>query len=277
MTLGTPRRDHVFVRLARARTPTTKLVRGVVGVAAFLLLAEIAVRLAPISTDYLPPSSAVLGQVAKLLVSGDFLADVAATSWQWVAGLTIATAVAVPAGVLLGSVPALRTATRSLVEFLRPIPPVAMIPLAILLFGGGAQMKLVLIVYAAVWPILFNTVYALQDVDPVAKDTVRAFGFGRLAVLWKVSLPSAAPFIATGVRVSAGVALILAVSAGLLAGGESGIGTFIIQASSGAGNTDLVLAAATLAGVLGYAGNALLEYAQRRLFGWHFARNEGQS
>lgn len=258
----------------RARTPGPRSLRGLAGVLAFLLLAEMAIRLAPVDTEYLPPSSIVLARVAQLVVSGDFLLDALATIWVWVLGLAIAVAVAVPVGVVLGSVPAVRTATRSLVEFLRPIPPVAMIPLAILLFGAGAQMKLALIVYGAVWPILFNTVYALQDVDPVAKDTARAFGFGRFTVLRRVSLPSAAPFIATGVRVSAAIALILTISSGLLAGGEAGLGTFIIHASSGTGNTDVVLAVTALTGVLGYAGNAALERVERRLFGWHFAREE---
>lgn len=106
---------------------------------------------------------------------------------------------AVPLGVLLGSVPLLGTAARALVELLRPIPSVALIPLAIILFADPTRMKMSLIFYACLWPILINTLYALRDVDPLAKDSLRAFGFGTLSVLWRVSLPSAAPFIATGV------------------------------------------------------------------------------
>ena len=257
--------------------PSPRLLRGLGGVFGFLLLVEAVVRLAPFSTSSLPPSSVVIARVAELLTDAGFLVDCLATIYVWILGLVIAAAVAIPLGIILGSLPAVRTATRSLVEFLRPIPPIAMLPLAIVLFGGGAQMKLALVIYGAIWPILFNTIYALSDVDPVAVDTARAFGFGRLAILRRVSLPSAAPFIATGIRVSSSIALILTISAGLLGGGINGIGTFIIRVNTSPGNTDLILAAALLAGALGYAGSALLERGEQRLFRWHFQRNEGHA
>lgn len=240
----------------------------------FLVVAEVVIRLAPVDTAFLPPSSVVIARAGELLGDPAFLADAVGTIWVWVLGLAISTAIAVPVGVALGSLPAVRVATRAVVEFLRPIPPVAMIPLGIVLFGAGIQMKLLLVVYGAVWPILFNTVYALSDTDPVALDTARSFGYGRLATLRRVALPGAAPFIATGVRVSAAIALIVTISVGLLAGGDSGIGSFIIDAGSGGGNTDVVLGAAALTGVLGYIGNALLERGERWMFRWHFARSE---
>ena len=98
----------------------------------------------------------------------------------------------------------------------RPIPSVALIPLAILLLGRGIDMRVALVAYASAWPILFNTITGVREVDPQARDTARAYGFNAGEVLARVTLPAAAPFIATGVRISAGIALILAVSTELI-------------------------------------------------------------
>jgi NitT/TauT family transport system permease protein len=129
-------------------------------------------------------------------------------------------------------------------------------------------------VYAATWPILINTLYALADVDPLAKDTLRSFGFGRLAVLWRVTLPFAAPFVTTGIRISAAIGLIVVVSAELFSGG-GGLGTYLSQTQSGGGRPDLLLAGALWAGLIGLAVNAGLVWTERKVFAWHAARTEG--
>ena len=246
-------------------------VRGVCGVVLFLLAAEAFGRADVINRAVLPLASTVLARAAGLAVSGQFLSDVAATVGAWALGLAIAVAVAVPAGVVLGSLPGVRAATRAMVEFLRPIPSVALIVLVGLILGPGLRMNVTLIVYAAIWPVLFNTIYGLDDVDPVARETLRAFGFGRLGVITLVDLPSASPFIATGIRLASSIAIILNISTGYLTGRISGngIGAFIAEANTGAGNTSLVLAAALWAGLLGLAANAVLVWGERRVLRWH--------
>jgi NitT/TauT family transport system permease protein len=154
------------------------------------------------------------------------------------------------------------------VEFLRPIPSVALIPLAVLIFGTGTQMRVFVMTFAAIWPILFNTIYGLMEVDPLAKETARSYGSGRLAVVLRVSLPSAAPFVLTGVRLAAAIALILEVTAELFGGGGRGIGTVISVAIYGSGQKDVVLAATLVAGLLGLLANLVLEYAGRRGMVW---------
>ena len=245
--------------------------RGLCGVAVFLLAAEALGRAGVIDPAVLPPASTVLARAAGLAFSPQFLVDVVATIGAWAAGLAIAVAVAVPAGVVLGSLPGVRAATRAFVEFLRPIPSVALIVLVALILGPGLQMNVLLIVYAAVWPVLLNTIYGLDDVDPVARETLRAFGFGRLGVIFLVDLPSAAPFIATGIRLASSIAIILNISTGFLTGRISGngIGAYIAQVYTGAGNTSLVLAAALWAGLLGLAANAFLVWGERRVLRWH--------
>ncbi|MFD0441929.1 ABC transporter permease [Streptomyces indonesiensis] len=208
--------------------------------------------------------------VRAVELGGDttFLNGVGATLEAWATGLALACALAIPLGLLLGSVPAAAQATRVLIEFLRPVPSVALIPLVSLLLGAGSETTVALVTYACVWPVLFNTVYGLGETDPLAKDTLRAFGFGRLAVLLMASLPSAAPFIAAGVRISAATALILAVVGEILAGFGEGLGTFIAQAGMATDGTRDVLAGVVWAGALGLVINLALTAVERRLFPW---------
>lgn len=249
------------------------MLRGALGAGGFLLVAEASARTGLIDAQLLPPVSSVLAGAVRLSGDGEFLAGVRSTVTAWLLGLLIAVALSVPLGLLLGSLPRAESAVRPLIEFLRPIPAVAIIPLAMLVFSKTLYMQMSVIVYASCWPMLINTVYGLREVDPVAKDTLRAFGFGPPAVLWRVALPSAAPFIATGVRLSAAVALIVAVSAELLSGGATGIGTFITTAG-GSDRMDLMLAATVWAGALGLLASGLLAAGERRLFRWHRARTE---
>jgi NitT/TauT family transport system permease protein len=152
----------------------TRWQRGLVGLAAFLLLAQLLGRSGVLSRPVLPLASTVLARAAGLASNPRFLTDLAATLQAWAAGLAIAVAVAVPCGLILGNVPGVRSATRALMEFLRPIPAVVLIPLVALLLGPGLRMNVTLIAYAAAWPVLLNTIYGLDDVDPLAKETLRA-------------------------------------------------------------------------------------------------------
>lgn len=262
--------------LARARTPArvpARLARGTLGVALAAGVIEAVSRTGLVDSSALPPASDFLRSAAELGVNGDFLADVLATLKAWAGGLLLAVVVAVPAGVLLGQTPWLGAASRIVVELCRPVPSVALIPLALIVFSSATEMKMSLVFYAGLWPILINTLYALRDVDPIAKDTMRSFGFGPLSVLWWVTLPSAAPFVATGVRISASVGLIVIISAELLAGGEDGIGTFLMESQSGGGDTAVMLAGAVWAGLIGLAVNIALLRVDRWAFGWHQRRN----
>jgi NitT/TauT family transport system permease protein len=261
-------------RNTESRRPSRigRWLRGLAGLAVLAALSEILGRAGIVHRDYLPPASTILARAVSLAGDDYFLTNLLSTLKAWARGLAIAVAGGVPLGLLLGSVPVVNTAVRAVVEFLRPIPSVALIPLVSLILGAGQSTEVTLIVYAAAWPVLFNTVYGLQDVDPVAKETMRTFGFGRMSVLWRVSLPSAAPFIATGVRLAAGVALILAVGTEILSGFGQGLGTFIAQAQQGIDGTRDVLAGTVWTGVLGLLINLVLVQGERRLFRWHHAQ-----
>jgi NitT/TauT family transport system permease protein len=244
------------------------IVRNLIGLGGFFAIWEAAARFGLVSSLSIPPPTVVFARLVDLLHDVSFLRDIIASVLAWAIALVIAVAIAVPAGLLLGSIPGLRVATRAIVEFLRPIPSVALIPAAIVMIGGGPETKITLAVYASVWPILFNTIYALDEIDPLLVDTARSFGTGRARVMTSVSLPHAAPFIFTGIRMSAAIALIVVVSTEFLAGAVRGIGKFILEATEGAGRMDLVLAGTVVAGAVGYLINEGLEWLGRRWFRW---------
>ncbi len=247
----------------------TRVLRGTIGLAVAFAALEALTRAGIVSSEYLPPASTVLATTGRILLDAEFLRNEAATMTAWAVGMAVAIAIAVPLGLLLGSSWRSYLAATTAIELLRPIPSVALIPLAILLMGRGLDMKVSLIVYASVWPILFNTIYGIREVDPVARDTARAFGFGPLATLWRVSLPSASPFIYTGIRISAAIALILAISAELIAGGGDGIGSWMLARSQAGVPRELLYAAIVVSGLLGLAINGAMVAGERRLFAWH--------
>ncbi|NLU69384.1 ABC transporter permease subunit [Streptomyces sp. HNM0574] len=251
---------------------------GGLGVLVTLGVCEALGRAGLVRREDLPPVTEVLARAAGLAADPLFLDGLLATARAWASGLGLAVGLAVPAGLLLGSVPAAATAARALVEFLRPVPSVALIPLVSLLLGSGTATEVTLITYASVWPVLFNTVYGLGEVDPAARETLRAFGFDRFQVLLRAALPATAPFIAAGVRIAAGTALVLAVATEILAGFGEGLGTFIAQAGNATDGTVDVLAGVVWAGAAGLAINTALVAAERRLFPWapeHRARTAG--
>jgi ABC-type nitrate/sulfonate/bicarbonate transport system permease component len=211
--------------------------------------------------------TATIGRLVELLSGAEFWTAVGNTLQGWALGLAIAAALAIPLGVLLGSSTVLYRSMRFPIEFLRPIPSVALIPLAVLVYGTGLESKVFLAAFAAFWPLLVQTLYGVRDVDPVATDTARSFGLGRVERLWRIKLPSALPYVATGIRISSSVALILAVTAELVIG-SAGLGRSINVARSG-GAVELMYALILATGILGWLLNVAAVQAERRVLHWH--------
>ncbi|MBB3663443.1 MULTISPECIES: ABC transporter permease [Prauserella salsuginis group] len=242
--------------------------KGLTGLLGFFLLWEITVQAGVLPDYWVPPASEVATTFVELLGDREFLLGVVATLLAWLIALGVAIGIGVPAGLLLGSVPALQSASRALIEFLRPIPAVALIPLVMVTIGSGPDAKITLAVYAAVWPILFNTIYAFGEIDPVLLDSARATGANRRQALTWVALPHAAPFIFTGVRVAASIALIAVISVEYIAASEVGLGRYILEGGMNNGHLDQVMAGTVLAGLAGWAINSALVGSGKRLFRW---------
>jgi ABC-type nitrate/sulfonate/bicarbonate transport system permease component len=237
---------------------------GAVGV---LALFELLSRTELIASRHFPPVTDMVSTLVEEAAGADFWSAVGNTLEGWAIGLALACAIAIPAGIVIGSAPLLYRALRGVIEFLRPIPSVALIPLAVLVYGSGLESKVFLATFAATWPLLMQTLYGVQDVDPVATDTARSFGFSRAQRLWRVTLPSAVPYIATGVRISAAVALILVVTAELVIGAP-GLGRQINLARQGQ-NVDLMYALILATGLLGVGLNLVFTRIERRVLHWH--------
>lgn len=252
----------------RPRRKVRLRLHGAVGFLVLIAVGEIVGRSGIVPPSYLPPSSIVLVRAGELLLDGEFLGHALATLLAWASGLALALLLAIPIGIVAGTSELAYRASSALVEFLRPIPSVALIPIAMLSLGTGIEMKIVLTVYAAFWPIFFNTISGVHDVDPTAKDTAVSFNYSRWGVLTRVTLPSAAPHIYTGVRIASAVVLVVAISAELLAGGDAGIGTLIFEASITGAHADTVYAATVLTGLLGLGINSALVYVERRMLFW---------
>jgi NitT/TauT family transport system permease protein len=254
----------------RFRRRAASIGRSVLGLCAFFLILEFVTSLELVPPIYLPRASTVIYRMVELLQDPNFLKQVLATLCAWGIGLAVATLISVPLGILIGTSDLSYKMVSPIIEFMRPVPSVALIPLGILLWGQGFSMKVILVAYATTWPILFNTVYGMHDVDPVAVQTAHAYGLPNTAVLRRVSLPSAAPLIFTGIRISASIGLIVVIGAELLASADSGIGSYILFVSSSGGQMDSVLAGAAIAGVMGVMINSVLSAIDRRFFAWRY-------
>lgn len=242
---------------------------GALGVLAVLGATELALWADGASPATFPQPTTVLASAARLTANGGFWAAAGSTMAAWAEAMAITVVIAVPAGALLGLLPRAESALRPVLEFLRPIPSVVLFPLILLIAGDNGRAELAVIAFASVWPVLINTVYGFREVDPEAKETLRGFGFGPLGVAWHVSLPSAAPFIATGVRIAASIAFVVTIAVELIAVGLNGLGAFAAQQQSAGNAVAIMLAVAMWCGVIGLVLNAVFVTAERRAFRWH--------
>ncbi|GEC03122.1 nitrate ABC transporter permease [Streptomyces spinoverrucosus] len=240
---------------------------GAAGLAAFLALGEAVPRLGLVDDAYFPPTSRIADALGAELAQAAFWTALGDTLTGWALGLAIAVSAGILAGVVISIVPYLREATASTIEFLRPIPSVALIPLAVLLYGTELRSVLLLVVYAAFWQVLIQVLYGVQDVDPVADETARSYGLGTWARVRHVLWPSALPYVMTGVRLAAAVALILAVTAELVIGAP-GLGARIAIAQTSQAVPEMY-ALIVVTGLLGLLINVGARTIERRALSWH--------
>ena len=251
----------------KAGKGAAKQLLGILGIIGFLATWELIPRLGLIDERFLPPASEVIAALIVDFGLTAFWVAVGETMKAWFLGLLMAVAAAVLLGFIIGSSDFLRKATNSTIEFLRPIPSVALIPLAVLLFGVKIESSLLLIVYASFWQVLIQVLYGVADIDMVANNTAKTYGLGRMARIRYVVFPTALPYLMTGVRLAAAVALVLAITAELVIG-SPGLGREIALAQSGgaiSGMYALVLAT----GLIGVLINMLMRQIEKRILGWH--------
>jgi NitT/TauT family transport system permease protein len=242
--------------------------KGTVGVLVAIGLWELVRALSLLPQDYVPSVATILSAVVENLDNG-LLAATGETLKAWGFGMLITIAIGIAFGIAIGLSRWADAASRVVVEFLRPVPSVALIPVAVLIFGIGLRMQLLLIVFACVWPVLFNVRYGVQSVDRLLLDTARVSGLARRDVVRRVVFPAALPATFTGIRIASSIALVLAVSSEMVSG-SPGLGKLIVDADAAA-NVELSYAGVFVTGVLGLLLNLGLQIADRRLLPWSLA------
>jgi len=225
---------------------------------------------------FFPPPSDILhravtlwlsGPPSRLFLSGSVFQDVIPSLLRLLGGWALAVLVGVPLGILIGRSRNLSDFFNPALQFLRAIPGPALIPVFIILLGTESTMRVTLIAFGCVWPILLNTIEGTRTVDPVQLDTVKAFRIPRHARLWRIVLPAAMPKIFAGMRVSLSLAVILMVVSELVAS-TSGIGYRIQNAQIMFLLTDMWCGIVLLA-LIGYTLNWLFLKVEKRVLAWH--------
>jgi ABC-type nitrate/sulfonate/bicarbonate transport system permease component len=183
-----------------------------------------------------------------------------------------AAVLAIGLGVLIGTSPRARDFVDPIVHFVRAIPPPVLLPLFIVLLGIGDAMKVAMIAFGTIWPILLNTADGVASVEPLHRQTARAYRVGARDELLHVVMPSAAPKIFAGLRISLSIAVILMVISELVAS-VNGIGFELLQAQRTFRSLD-VWATIVLLGVIGYVLNAVLGLVEGRALRWHGPASE---
>jgi ABC-type nitrate/sulfonate/bicarbonate transport system permease component len=215
----------------------------------------------------LPSVLETLSALAGLLGTAAFWSELGATIGIAAIGLAVSSVIGVVFGVLAGRFPLVRSATLAVTEFLKPIPPIVVLPLAVMIWGPTQQMAIFLVIVGCALAIAIQTIAGVEDVDPVALSTARSYGIGTAESLWRIVLPSSLPFIGTAMRIAAPASLVVTVVAGLL-GGSPGLGRSIYLAQS-AGEVANMYALVVVLGVLGVAAQGISSAAERRLLHWH--------
>ena len=218
-----------------------------------------------VSPVYLPSPARVAQSLADGLWQGTLAAKLGATVLRMLVGWLLASLLGIGLGALIGLNPRLRAWTQPTLEFLRPLPASAIVPLAIALLGLSDQMVLAVVAFGAIWPMLLATVHGCAMVEPRLIEVARALRLTRRDIAFKIAIPSAMPDIIGGLRIGLTIALVLTV-VGEMLGGRDGLGYWILLAARNFKAADLY-AGVVLLGAVGGITAVLLDWAERRLVG----------
>ena len=241
---------------------------GVAFIAVLLVMWEMAVATGTISSLSVPRMSEILVTWWRLILSGELLRELGDSLWRMFVGYFFGVSLGVLLGLLMGYFRLFYNLLEPVTEVLRPIPSPAYLPIVILFLGIDDEMKIFMIAFASLFPVLINTYSGVRSVDPIQLQTARTFGVAGRKLVWQVVLPAASPYIFAGMRVSLAVALIVMVISEMVAA-SSGIGYFILSAQRGFKIREMFAGVLTLA-VVGYVLNRLFVAIENRVLAWHY-------
>jgi NitT/TauT family transport system permease protein len=231
--------------------------RAVVTIAAALAIYEAVARTGTFPPALMPTLPKVWNALVASLMDGSMIGHAAGTLYRVLCGLGMAVAIGVPLGILMGRFKPVENFFMPLVSALMPIPSLAWVPLFLLWFGLGNTVAILIVFYAALFPMLLNTWSGVRAVNPLWLRAAGAMGADEKALFWKVMVPGAAPFIITGLRQSFLRAWIAVIGAEFLAASDWGLGWVIFDAKEFL-NADLMLASLVVIGGIGFAFERLV-------------------
>lgn len=217
----------------------------------------------------LPPASTVAERAWQVWPTSEFLHTVGASLRRLAAGYAIGAGIGVAAGVLLGASRRARLTLEPLTEFLRAVPPIAIVPVSIVILGLGDGMRIAVIAFGVCFPVLINAVEGVRAISPEARDTAAMLQVGRAERLYRIYLPAALPSIVAGLRVALSIGLVMVVISEFAGGSGDGLGRYILFQQSQF-NVPEMYGGILFLGLLGYALNQLFLVAERRVLFWHF-------
>lgn len=240
----------------------TRFAVGILAIACWQLV--VMAGLVPVKV--LPAPMDVFAQFGQQLITAEYWAAIGDTFAGALWGLGIAILVGVPLGLITGRKHVIELSTRFIFDFGRAFPSIALIPVLILLLGRSPEMKAVVVFTAVVFPIIVQAQHGARSVSASIEETVRSFRIPPRLVVSKVILPSAAPFIATGIRLGATIAVLVALGTEVLSG-AAGVGAELGNAQQG-GNTPLAYVYLLTACLLGFGVTTLVTFAQDKIIRW---------
>ncbi|MCG6203506.1 ABC transporter permease subunit [Rhodopseudomonas sp. HC1] len=245
---------------------STSRLKGLVLPVVLIAAAEIAGRMVDIShSDSLALPSAIALAFVEAIADGSLLVATRDTLASVFAGLAIGASIGLVLGVVLGMLPIADRLMEVTVESIRPIPPIAVLPIALIALGFGYRLEIAIVAFASLWSPLILTRSAVRDVEPRLLEVSRVLRLTPGARISKIVIPAALPRIFVAFRLAVGIALIVAVTVEI-AINPLGLGQGIMMAQQ-ALRPDLMLAYLVWLGIVGYGLNSLMLFAQQRLFG----------
>jgi sulfonate transport system permease protein len=237
--------------------------------AGFVGLWQVIANLRLVSPVFLPGPDRAWASLLHGFASGDLWGKLLGTLQHMAYGWFAASIGGIALGAMIGSSKIMRSYVAPSLEFLRPLPVSAIIPVAIAMLGLTESMALFVIAFGAVWPMLLATVHGFAEVEPRLYEVARSLHLSRLAVIFKIALPSASPDILSGMRLSLTVALILSVVCEILAGLD-GLGHWVLLSARSFRSADL-FAGVILLGGIGYVTALMMSMVEKRLLKWRAA------
>ena len=239
---------------------------GVISTVAALIVWQIIGSVGPLAGDSFATATEAIGALVEFLGQSDFWTAVWQTLQMAVIGLLISVVIAVPLGFLIGLSRFSYRSTKFTFDFLKVIPPIVIIPIAILVIGPDVKMGIVLVVFANTFSMAIQTAYGVRDADPVLLETMRCYRMNIWQQIQYARLPSAAVQIGIAMRLALGASLVVAIVSGLV-GGAGGLGSFLALTQS-SGNADQTYAVILFLGIIGVALSRMLVRGQRRIIFW---------